>query len=158
MEAPADHWIRAEEITRKVKGEPTNEGRMLLFEGSIDPGDVVQVGSCFPPPTPGFVRPRQWGSAGRCEHCRHMLQHVAPQLRTLWPHGHPAHPLAALSHNSSARRASCCDVYCAIYPTELVLVATHSTRAELMSATNYPRVVSERTRAPSHRAKWATAG
>ena len=45
MEAPADHWIRAEEITRKVKGEPTNEGRMLLFEGSIDPGDVVQVGS-----------------------------------------------------------------------------------------------------------------
>ena len=93
MEAPADHWIRAEEITRKVKGEPTNEGRMLLFEGSIDPGDVVQVGSCFPPPTPGFVRPRQWGSAGRCEHCRHMLQHVAPQLRTLWPHGHPAHHL-----------------------------------------------------------------
>jgi hypothetical protein len=50
MEAPADHWIRAEEITRQVEGEPTNEGRMLLFEGSIDPGDVVQVGgSCDPP-------------------------------------------------------------------------------------------------------------
>jgi hypothetical protein len=49
MEPPADHWIRAEEITRQVKGEPTNEGQMLLFDGSIDPGDVVQVGgSCFP--------------------------------------------------------------------------------------------------------------
>jgi hypothetical protein len=44
MVAPADHWIRAEETTRKAQGEACMPGdRMLLFDGSIHPGDVVQV-------------------------------------------------------------------------------------------------------------------